>query len=214
MRFKIVISLVMILISLYSSTACGFESEDLDAYQNYIAKYNPRISRKTGYQIAFSVLINSEIFHLDPRLIIALIRQESNFNPTAISAKGAKGLGQLMPGTARMLGVSDPFDIEENVAATCRYLSTQISHWNGYADGLERALASYNAGPNAVTKYDGIPPYKETRNYVKRIKAHFRHLSARPELYISSANDFRNMLETSLVSNSTVGVGPPGNVLE
>ena len=99
------------------------------------------------------------------RLFVALIDQESRFNPTAVSPKGARGLGQLMPETAEELGVRDAFDPMENLRGAARYLVAQLAAF-GRAD---LALAAYTAGPHRVIRYRGIPPFRETRDYVARI---------------------------------------------
>lgn len=103
---------------------------------------------------------------LDPRLVDALVRAESGYNPQAVSKKGAMGLMQLMPQTARRLNVEDPFDPEQNVRGGVREFSRLITRYSG---NLSLALAAYNAGEGAVTRYRGIPPYSETRNYVVKI---------------------------------------------
>lgn len=107
-------------------------------------------------------------YGLDPNLVAALVYQESRFNPTIVSPKGARGLGQLMPGTAAGLGVSDSFDIQQNLTGTFTYLQQLTAQFKG---DVQLVLAAYNAGPGAVTKYGGIPPYKETQGYVKNVLA-------------------------------------------
>ncbi|MDU8913025.1 lytic transglycosylase domain-containing protein [Aestuariicoccus sp. MJ-SS9] len=97
-------------------------------------------------------------------LFLRLVKQESNFKPRARSHKGAIGLAQLMPGTARILGV-DPHDPAENLEGGARYLAQQYREFGSW----RLALAAYNAGPQAVKKHRGVPPYRETRNYVKKI---------------------------------------------
>ena len=99
------------------------------------------------------------------RLFTALINQESRFNPRAVSPKGAQGLGQLMPATARGLGVQDPFDPAENLNGAARYLTKQLDTFGS----VSLALAAYNAGPSRVEQYGGVPPFKETQNYVRII---------------------------------------------
>lgn len=104
---------------------------------------------------------------LAPELIDAVIKAESGYRTNAVSRVGAQGLMQLMPGTARSLGVSNPFDARQNVMGGAEYLSKQISRFGS----VEKALAAYNAGPGAVQKFGGVPPYAETQRYVRKIMA-------------------------------------------
>jgi soluble lytic murein transglycosylase-like protein len=103
---------------------------------------------------------------LDPELVLAVVGVESAFRPEAVSPKGAQGLMQLMPGTAASLGVEDAFDPEQNLDGGVRHLGTLLSLYGG---DLKRALAAYNAGEGAVARHGGVPPFRETREYVKRV---------------------------------------------
>ena len=107
----------------------------------------------------------SEAHGVDPLLVRALIQVESNYRPTAKSPKGAMGLMQLMPSTAKAYQVRNPFDPRANIEAGIKHLKALIEKWGT----TEIALAAYNAGEGAVLKFNGIPPYQETRNYVTRI---------------------------------------------
>ena len=109
----------------------------------------------------------SEKYSLEEGLVHAVIKAESNYNATAVSKKGALGMMQLMPGTARLLKVDNPLDPAENIGGGSRYLRQMLDEFNG---NLDFAIAAYNAGPNAVKRHGGIPPYEETRTYVKRVK--------------------------------------------
>lgn len=103
---------------------------------------------------------------LDADFVKAVVRQESGFNPKATSKCGAMGLMQLMPATAKGLGVTNAYDAEQNINGGTKYLKGLMDRFD---NNKELALAAYNAGPNAVKKYNGIPPYAETQNYVKSI---------------------------------------------
>lgn len=110
-------------------------------------------------------------YRLEPALVKAVIAAESNFDPSARSHKGAQGLMQLMPKTASLMGVEDAYRPEENVLGGSRYLREMLTR---YDDDVKWALAAYNAGPTAVERYGGIPPYEETQKYVERVLHYYR----------------------------------------
>lgn len=114
-------------------------------------------------------------FGVDRNLVDAVAWQESRYNPRALSTAGAMGVMQLMPGTARQLGVRNPQDVEQNVVGGTAYLRQQLER---FGNNVPLALAAYNAGPGAVMKYGGIPPYRETQDYVRQIMQRLSATSA------------------------------------
>jgi len=129
-----------------------------------------------GETYRLEALINhfANKFQLDAALIKAVIKVESDFNPRVVSSKGAQGLMQLMPETAQEVGVNNPFDPSQSIYGGSLYLRKML---DSFDRNLDYALAAYNAGPTTVRKYGGIPPYKETQNYVKRVKHYFDYYS-------------------------------------
>jgi soluble lytic murein transglycosylase-like protein len=125
-----------------------------------------RTETASGHPVEKSVQLAAAKYNLSPELIRGVIRAESNFRADAVSPAGARGLMQLMPETAKDLGVTNPFDIQQNIDGGSRYLRQMLDRFGG---DLKRALAAYNAGPGAVEQFNGDVPFSETRQYVQRV---------------------------------------------
>jgi len=151
----------------YPLVSGSYESVYPRLSQTQIQELMPRINA------AIETYSNS--FGLDPQLIRAVIQVESGFQPFALSTSGAMGLMQLMPDTAAGLGVTDAYNIEQNILGGTQYLYYQLK---AFDDDLSLALAAYNAGPNAVRKYNGIPPYDQTQNYVRKVLSTYEMFKA------------------------------------
>jgi hypothetical protein len=132
-----------------------------------------------GQNLARVIEKYAQQYGVDQDLVWAVIRQESGFNSQAVSPKGAMGLMQLMPGTAAMLGVADAFDVEQNIAGGIKYLERCLSQFN---QNVSLALAAYNAGPDNVVKYQGCPPFAETRHYVASVLSAYAGEGIREDL--------------------------------
>ncbi len=144
----------------FTGRKAGFSMYKVGGYRNY------RSGRLFRNLYTKPIELASRSFGLESSLIKAVIHVESAFDPWAVSRKGARGLMQLMPGTARIYGVRNIHSPEQNIYAGSKHLAFLIRKYNG---NLKLALAAYNAGSGAVEKYGGIPPYSETRNYVQRV---------------------------------------------
>jgi Transglycosylase SLT domain len=155
----------------------------LQQYAQAVLYFNPRLPGADAMRIAHSIIVYSNRYGLDARLVMAVVAVESNFNSNAVSRVGAMGLGQLMPGTAAGLGVSDPWSPEQNIEGATRLLSGHIAQMATKAPTLQAiklALACYNAGAGAVKKHKGIPPYRETQNYVRKVTRLYYQMCGQP----------------------------------
>ena len=131
---------------------------------------------KRAFPYMSTIHTYANAYKVDPILVKAIIAIESCFDRRAVSTVGAQGLMQLMPKTAKELGIHNTFDATNNIRGGVLYFSRMLTRFN---DNIELALAAYNAGPNAVEKYGGIPPYNETQNYVKKVLKQFSKYSAK-----------------------------------
>lgn len=137
---------------------------------HYVARRTLRAKRRMRLWSYF-IYRQSKKYGIDESLVKAVIYTESYFNPNATSHKGASGLMQLMPATAAMYGVSDLYNPQQNIVAGIKHL---IYLKTLFPDNLKHVIAAYNAGENAVNKYKGIPPYRETQGYVKKVMKHYK----------------------------------------
>lgn len=150
----------------YRCFACGRDNQtDFSKTPLFFRKYQQQIEQA------------GKLHQLEPALIKAVIHAESGFNPNALSPRGAVGLMQLMPATATELAVSDPRDPMANINAGAAYLASLLRQFDGK---LELALAAYNAGPDTVRRYQAVPPFSETQNYVKRVQQLLKRYRAQP----------------------------------
>lgn len=166
------------------------------AIEDTTPRYAKQGTRKNTYQGI--IADKADKYKLDASLIKAVITAESNFNPRAVSRKGAKGLMQLMPSTARELGVQNPFNPEQNIEGGTKYLKYLLGKFDG---NLKLALAAYNAGPNRVQKAGAVPAIKETRGYVKKVMALYNGKYASPVVAatVKSAAIYRLILDDGSV---------------
>lgn len=153
------------------------------SYSRFIRRHNPKLSVAMADRIAENILLYSAHFGVDPRLIMAIVMTESDFRPETTSHKGAMGLGQLMPVNVKELGLSNGYDIDQNLYGTVKLVRGHLEKYNARTgdsfEALVLALAGYNAGDGAVRRHGGVPPYRETQNYVKKVIERYARLTGR-----------------------------------
>jgi len=147
-------------------------------YAAAVLSFNPSLPLKKARAYARSVMADAWRTHLDPRFIMSIVTVESAWRSNAVSRVGARGLGQLMPGTAATLRVN-PRIPSENLRGTSTYLAALMNQFAGRPNAVKLAIAGYNAGPKAILRFNGIPPYAETQHYVVRVLRVWKQLDAR-----------------------------------
>lgn len=151
----------------------GSADDKLNAYAAYIYRHNPKLGEAEAYRIAGGILKYARRYGVDARLIVAMVICESDFNPNEVSHSGAMGLGQLMPETVQDYGITNPFDSVQNLYGTVREIRGHIDKYQNETGDDFRALvlglAAYNAGEGAVKRHGGVPPYRETQSYVRKV---------------------------------------------
>jgi soluble lytic murein transglycosylase-like protein len=148
------------------------------AYAAVLRTINPKLPAAKARAYARSVMADAWRTHLDPRFIMSIVTVESAWHANAESRVGARGLGQLMPSTAARLRVN-AWSAADNLRGTAQYLRTLVDRFHSKPNGVKLAIAGYNAGPKAVERYHGVPPYAETQNYVVRVLHVWNQLDAR-----------------------------------
>jgi len=168
---------LLLILGLCAAPACAQErpNNPVKTYANVLRVFNPRLADWQRRKYAASVLANAERTRIDPRFIMAIVTVESSWRSNAISRSGARGLGQLMPRTAAALAVNAR-DASDNLRGTSNYLRLLLDRFRGQPKWFEKAIAGYNAGPHAVVRYGGIPPYAETQRYVVKVMRVYRQL--------------------------------------
>jgi soluble lytic murein transglycosylase-like protein len=190
--------LFVALIALFASgtAAAVANGDDEGQYAALLRTINPHLQVHQSIAYAHSLVVDAQRANLDPRLIVALVTVESHWHPNAISPVGARGLGQLMPGTAAILGVN-AWDPSQNIRGATTYLRAMINHFASSGHNMMPfAIGAYNAGPRAVDRYHGIPPYTETQNYVRKVMAMWRKVKVR----LGTAFEVPNVAVTSAAS--------------
>lgn len=148
-------------------------AQTIAVYASVLHRINPQMPNWQSRDLARRVLVNAERWRLDANMLVAIVTVESRWHTKAISRAGAIGLGQLMPGTAMMLGV-DPRNPGQNLSGAARYLRGLMERFG--SNHYDLVLAAYNAGPEAVESYGGIPPYDETQHYVVKVMSAWHNL--------------------------------------
>jgi len=181
-----IIFIVLISITVFSFSAVmatpnmndPYTKQYIGAYKAKILEYNPGLSGKELDAVVLSILYYCRQYGVEPRFVVAVVACESAFDIHATSCAGAQGLGQLMPGTAREVGVYNSYDPVQNIRGTVQILRHNLEHFSGFdvERQIKLSLAAYNAGMGAVQDYGGVPPYAETQHYVEIVYNLYKEL--------------------------------------
>jgi soluble lytic murein transglycosylase-like protein len=202
----------LLFVTVQGAQAAQTANAAAETYATVLRTINPQLQQHQSLAFARSVIANANRTNLDPRLIMALVTVESSWRPNALSPAGARGLAQLMPGTAKRLGV-DAWNPAQNLHGAANYIRTLLNRFAGRgADTLRFAIGAYNAGPQAVEKYGGIPPYSETQNYVRRVLTVWHTLNGRVGRAFATAKppDEEAWLPSAPVSALATNPAPAG----
>ncbi|HYW54916.1 MAG TPA: lytic transglycosylase domain-containing protein [Candidatus Elarobacter sp.] len=162
-----------------SAQPVGVATATESTYATVLRTINPALTLEKARAYARSVMADAWRTKLDPRFIMSIVTVESRWRANAVSHSGARGLGQLMPSTARTLGVRNAWSPSDNLRGTSTYLKRLMNHFAGKPNAVKLAIAGYNAGPKAVERYHGIPPYGETQHYVVKVLRVWKTLDTR-----------------------------------
>ena len=175
------VTLLALMVGMYSASLAQADPQNGDSARVQESEKPELLAENEAEGRYMEIIIEAaERYGVDPALITAVIKAESEFNPRAVSHRGARGLMQLMPATARALGVKNSFNPEHNIHGGTKYMKQLLDQFDGK---VKLALAAYNAGSRKVRKYQGVPPYKVTRSYIRKVFSYYEDYKRMMEGY-------------------------------